>query len=100
MSDKNETMKILVSPEHLRDDGREREEDLETLVNYKLDLIDHPPHYNHGKYETLDVIEDWGLDFHCGNAVKYISRHRYKGQAKKDIEKAIWYLQRYLEKMK
>jgi len=98
VTDKNETMKILISPDHL-DDEFEREADLETLVNYKLDLVDHPPHYNHGKYETIDVIEEWGLDFHCGNAVKYISRHKYKGQAKGDIEKAIWYLQRYLEKM-
>ena len=99
MSDKNETMKILINPSHLGDDWDERESDLETLVNYKLDLVEHPPHYNHGKYETIDVIEDWGLDFHCGNAVKYISRHKYKGQAKKDIEKAIWYLQRYLEEL-
>tara|TARA_R110000824_G_scaffold127494_5_gene287711 strand:- start:19 stop:378 length:360 start_codon:yes stop_codon:yes gene_type:complete len=59
--------------------------------------INHPKHYNAGKYETIAVIEDWNLDFHCGNAVKYISRHKYKGSPKQDIEKAIWYLQRYLE---
>ena len=99
MTDKNETMKILISPEHLEDDVWEREEDLETLVNYRLDLVDHPPHYNYGKYETIDVIEDWNLGFHCSNAIKYISRHKHKGQAKKDIEKAVWYLQRYLEKI-
>ena len=103
MSDKNETMKFLINNDPLESDEREsfpeREEDLETLVNYKLDLVDHPPHYNHGKYETIDVIEDWGLGFYCGNAIKYISRHRHKGQAKKDIEKAIWYLQRYAEKL-
>jgi len=62
--------------------------------------VNHPKHYNVGKYETIDVIEDWKLDFHCGNAVKYISRHQYKGNPKQDIEKAIWYLQRYLVKMK
>ena len=98
MSDKNETIKFLVSPPSL-DDEFDREADLETLVNYKLDLVDHPPHYNHGKYETIDVIEEWGLDFHCGSAIKYISRHKHKGQARRDIEKAIWYLQRYLEKL-
>ena len=89
MSDKNETMKILV--DSLTEDEFEREMDLETLVNYKLDLVDHPPHYNCGKYETIDVIEEWGLDFHCGNAVKYISRHKYKGQGRRDIEKAGLY---------
>ena len=61
--------------------------------------VDQPRHYNQGKYETIDVIEDWELDFHCGNAVKYIARHKHKGSAKQDIRKAIWYLQRYLEKM-
>tara|TARA_Y100000034_G_scaffold89442_1_gene107615 strand:+ start:1654 stop:1974 length:321 start_codon:yes stop_codon:yes gene_type:complete len=62
--------------------------------------VDHPKHYNVGKYETIDVIEDWKLDFHCGNAVKYISRHLYKEHPQRDIEKAIWYLQRYLNKLK
>jgi len=105
MSDKNKTMKFLVDPEQLDSGNKEweavpaRDEELETLVNYNLDLVDHPPHYNQGAYEAIDVIEDWGLDFHCGNAVKYISRHRSKGQPKKDIEKAVWYLQRYLERM-
>ncbi len=61
--------------------------------------VNHPKHYNTGKYETIDVIEDWKLGFHCGNAVKYISRHQYKGNLKQDIEKAIWYLQRYLERI-
>ena len=98
MKDKNETMKILISPGELDDDFN-RESDLETLVNYNLELVDHPAHYNHGGYEAIDVIEAWNLDFHCGNALKYISRHKYKGQPKKDIQKAIWYLQRYLEKM-
>mgnify|MGYP001374110827 CR=1 FL=1 len=45
----------------------------------------------------IDAIEDWKLDFHCGNAVKYIGRHKHKGNPKEDIKKAIWYLQRYLE---
>lgn len=62
--------------------------------------VDHPEHYNIGKYETIDVIEDWNLGFHCGNALKYISRHRYKENPRQDIEKAIWYLKRYLEKLK
>tara|TARA_Y100000004_G_C8779824_1_gene354483 strand:- start:248 stop:565 length:318 start_codon:yes stop_codon:yes gene_type:complete len=63
------------------------------------EMVSHPAHYNYGKYETIDVIEDWGLGFHCGNAIKYISRHKHKGTATKDIKKAIWYLKRYLETM-
>ena len=67
------------------------------LSKRKTNLVNHPDHYNHGKYEAIDVIEDWNLDFHCGNAVKYIARHSYKESPRQDIEKAIWYLQRYLE---
>jgi hypothetical protein len=32
------------------------------------------------------------------NAIKYIWRCEYKGQATKDLKKAIWYLQRELKK--
>ncbi len=62
-------------------------------------FVEHPPHYNQGTYETIDIIEDWDLGFHCGNAIKYISRHKHKGQPIRDIKKAIWYLNRYLDSM-
>tara|TARA_Y100001973_G_C5172840_1_gene320120 strand:- start:597 stop:869 length:273 start_codon:yes stop_codon:yes gene_type:complete len=61
--------------------------------------VDHPSYYG-GKdntYEAINVIEAWDLDFHCGNVVKYIARHKEKNNPKQDIEKAIWYLQRYLK---
>ena len=35
-----------------------------------------------------------------GNAIKYIARHKYKGDSIQDIEKAIWYLQRHLDNLK
>ena len=73
--------------------------DLRGLARREANLVDHPTHYNHGKYEVIDVIEDWNLNFHCSNAIKYIARHGHKGEAKRDIEKAIWYLQRYLEQI-
>ncbi len=62
------------------------------------DPVNHPSHYTMGKYEVLDVIEDWGLDkdMHLGNAVKYIARAGYKDPAKKieDLQKAEFYLSR------
>ncbi len=64
---------------------------------FEQEMVSHPAHYNHGEYETIDVIEDWNLGFHCGNAIKYISRHAHKGAPVRDIEKAIWYLERYLD---
>jgi hypothetical protein len=59
------------------------------------DPINRPSHYTHGTIEPIDVIEDWGLSFHVANALKYIARHEHKGSAITDIDKAIWYLQRY-----
>lgn len=60
--------------------------------------VNHPAHYNQGKFEVIDVIEDWNLNFNLGNAVKYISRCEYKENKKQDLEKAIWYIQRELSK--
>lgn len=59
-----------------------------------------PKHYNSGKIQPIDVIEDWKLDFRLANAVKYIGRQGKKDptQAKKDLEKAIWYIERFIEK--
>jgi|TARA_Y100000310_G_scaffold84459_1_gene81324 hypothetical protein len=59
-----------------------------------------PTHYIKGKYEHWDVVIDWGLDYFCGCATKYIARHRHKGTPVKDIEKAIHYLEKYLQYLK
>jgi len=104
MSDKNKTLKMalkdILDANFVRSPQEEDEE--MTLVDYELgstQKISHPDHYNTGRFEAIDVIEDWGLDFHCGNALKYISRHKHKNDPRGDIEKAIWYLQRYMEKL-
>ena len=61
------------------------------------ETVNHPDHYNHGAIECIDVIEDWGLGFHAGNAVKYIMRSKHKGRRSEDLRKAIWYLNRLIE---
>lgn len=63
--------------------------------------VDHPAHYGGGDniYETIKVIEAWGLDFCLGNAVKYISRAGKKGDALEDLRKARWYLDRRIKQM-
>ena len=58
------------------------------------DTIDHPPHYNFGKIEVIEVIEDWKLGFCLGCVVKYIGRADHKGDALSDLKKAHWYLGR------
>ena len=57
-------------------------------------MVIHPKHYNMGKYEVIDVIEDFGLNFNLGNVVKYIARAEYKGNRQQDLEKALFYLER------
>lgn len=65
----------------------------------QTDLVNHPKHYNQGKIEVIEFIEDQKLGMHLGNAVKYISRAGKKENAdlKQDLEKAIWYIRRYME---
>ena len=55
-----------------------------------------PSYYKRGKAPIWDFIRDQGLNFHLGNAVKYICRAGYKGSAEEDLEKAIVYLQNEL----
>ena len=63
------------------------------------DVVNHPTHYNCGKFEVIEVIEDQKLGFHLGNAIKYILRagKKYPEKTVEDLEKAIWYLRRYME---
>jgi hypothetical protein len=53
-----------------------------------------PDHYRANGMEAIDVIEAFGLGFHCGNAVKYILRAGRKGEAVEDLRKARWYIDR------
>lgn len=54
-------------------------------------------HYKALQPEPWDMIWDWGVDYLVGNAIKYIARHRGKNK-KQDIEKAIHYIDKRLEK--
>jgi hypothetical protein len=60
--------------------------------------VHHPKHYNYGKIEVIDALEDWELNFHRANAVKYIVRAGKKDPDTEceDLQKAIWYLERNL----
>lgn len=73
------------------------------IINYDnskgKEMINHPSHYNQGKYEAIDVIEDWKLNFNLGNTVKYISRAGHKDNIIQDLKKASWYLNREIERL-
>ena len=61
--------------------------------------VEHPAHYNQGKYEVIDVICDWGLGFIEGNVLKYIARSEHKANKLEDLKKARWYLNYMIENL-
>lgn len=67
--------------------------------NLISNVIDHPSHYNRGKIEVIDFIEDQGLSFHLGNVIKYIACAGSKGDKLEDLKKARWYLDRYINEV-
>ena len=58
------------------------------------DPVNHPSHYTFGKIEVIDAINEWGLNFDRGNAIKYIVRAGRKDPKKtiEDLQKAIFYI--------
>lgn len=65
------------------------------------DAVTHPAHYTDGKIEVIDFIEDKNLNYHRGNAVKYIARAGKKDPAKEieDLRKASWYINREIDRL-
>jgi hypothetical protein len=63
------------------------------------DHVNHPKHYNSDPsgIETIDYIEHKSLCI--GTAIKYLDRAPYKGHQIQDLEKAIWYVQREIQRL-
>lgn len=62
------------------------------------DPVNRPRHYTEhpSGIECIQVTEHMG--FNLGNAVKYIWRCDLKKDAIEDLKKAVWYVQREIEK--
>ena len=62
------------------------------------DPVDHPQHYmNHPSgIECIQITEHMG--FNLGNAIKYVWRADLKGNSLEDLRKAIWYIDREIQK--
>ena len=71
-----------------------------------VDLVNHPPHYNKGGMEVIEVIElvtggkrtgDQGfVGYLLGNILKYLLRFEHKGKPIEDLKKARWYLDKLI----
>ena len=73
----------------------------EKLPDNDNDVVNHPKHYETGKFESIDaMVETQGKEavqaFCICNAFKYIWRHKFKNGVE-DIRKAKWYIDKYLE---
>ena len=65
----------------------------------QADLINHPPHYQIGGIETIDIIEamlspEEYKGYLKGNIIKYRERAGRKGDAESDHAKARWHYER------
>lgn len=73
------------------------------IKDNKPDNINHPSHYETGRFECFDVmVEAIGVEetkgFCLCNAFKYIYRCKIKHETPtEDIKKAIWYLNKFVE---
>ena len=73
-------------------------------MSYETDdkMVSHPDHYKSGKYEVIDIIDEFtkdlkGTEAVCtANAIKYILRWKKKNGIQ-DVKKAIWYLTHLVE---
>lgn len=75
----------------------------DTESSTQTDNINHPEHYETGKYECIDVMQEAiGIEdtkgFCLCNAFKYIYRCTKKHVSPvEDVKKAIWYLNKFIE---
>lgn len=65
-----------------------------------MDMVNHPPHYTShpSGVEAIEITRH--MSFNLGNAIKYIWRAGLKGNAEQDLEKAIFYLNDEIARLK
>ena len=77
--------------------GTQVGESLGKQVGGSLDKQVGGSHYKDCGIQPVEYIYSNGLDFLEGNVVKYITRHRTKGDGEQDIRKVIHYAQMILQ---
>lgn len=63
-----------------------------------INNVNHPTHYNKhpSGIECIEIAQYF--DFCLGAAFKYIWRYKQKGSPEEDLNKALWYIEKYQEK--
>ena len=75
--------------------------DWKKKIGKEKDIVNHPGHYETGKFECIEVMQEaLGVDavknFCVCNAFKYLYRHKRKNGLE-DIKKAKWYIDKFIE---
>ena len=59
------------------------------------DAVQHPKHYTQGGVECIEIVGN--MNMCLGAAVKYLWRYQDKENPLQDLNKALWYINYYLE---
>jgi len=82
---------------------RDRHERWRPVAAVPEDKINHPKHYNQGKFETVEIIDDICQFYHgeegaaLGHALTYLGRAPHKGEKMQDLLKAQWWVNHLIE---
>ncbi len=74
------------------------------IYNAKLEMVQHPAHYNQGKVECIDAmaastVNKRGIEAVCvSNIIKYLWRYEAKNGLE-DVKKAQFYLNRLVDEL-
>jgi|TARA_R100000388_G_C7160302_1_gene118860 CRISPR/Cas system-associated protein Cas5 (RAMP superfamily) len=74
------------------------------MTTKKKDMVNHPPHYNNAGIECIEYIKqqtgsEGFRSYLEGSIIKYIHRFKYKDQNIRDLEKAVWYINRLIKEL-
>jgi hypothetical protein len=66
------------------------------------DPVNHPSHYTQGKVECIDAMEqvlgrEAVMHYCLGATFKYLWRRKLKENEEQDIQKSLWYFDRFVE---
>ena len=75
---------------------------LRAVFGNKQSNVNHPSHYNKGKIEVIEIMEELPSEYGVktaiclGNVIKYVFRAPFKNGVE-DLRKAKWYLERAIK---
>ena len=61
--------------------------------------VNHPAHYTSHPSGIEAITICIHENFCVGNALKYLLRHQKKGEPVQDLRKAIWYIEREIDRL-